>query len=238
MTRSAFVTTLLATAIAANAETILLSSGEQQTTLLELFTSEGCSSCPPAEEWLSKLSAHPGLWKEFVPAAFHVDYWDYLGWKDRFAAPAFTSRQRAYADAWRSRQVYTPGFVADGREWRWSRHGSVPKASGNKPGILQVARADDGKLAVRFPARGEWDAHLAWLGNELTVKVDRGENARRTLRHDFVVLALQSAPVTAGAASFSESKRPAEAGKRLALAAWVTPRGSLTPVQATGGWLP
>jgi hypothetical protein len=54
--------------------------------LLELFTSEGCSSCPPAEEWLTKLKQNPGLWRDFVPVAFHVDYWDHLGWRDRFAA--------------------------------------------------------------------------------------------------------------------------------------------------------
>ena len=62
-------------------------SGPQQISLVELYTSEGCSSCPPAEAWLSRLKEEPGLWKNFVPIAFHVDYWDRLGWRDRFSSP-------------------------------------------------------------------------------------------------------------------------------------------------------
>src|SRR5881394_2772067 len=75
------------------------SSGEQ-VALLELYTSEGCSSCPPAETWLSRLKESPKLWKDFVPVAFHVDYWDYLGWKDPFAAKVYTERQHEYASLW------------------------------------------------------------------------------------------------------------------------------------------
>src|SRR5713226_2490390 len=67
-------------------------SGPQKIHLLELFTSEGCSSCPPAEAWLSKLKSDPRLWKDFVPLAFHVDYWDRLGWRDRFSSRAWTER--------------------------------------------------------------------------------------------------------------------------------------------------
>src|SRR6266480_7047743 len=93
-------------------------SGAQKTHLLELFTSEGCSSCPPAEAWLSKLKAQPRLWKDFVPLAFHVDYWDHLGWRDPFAAKEWTARQHQYSASWKSESVYTPGFVLDGREWQ------------------------------------------------------------------------------------------------------------------------
>jgi hypothetical protein len=91
----------------------IFQSDKTQTALVELYTSEGCSSCPPAEEWFSTLSANPGLWKQFVPVAFHVDYWDDLGWKDSFATPAYTQRQRDYAAAWGSSSVYTPGFVLE-----------------------------------------------------------------------------------------------------------------------------
>jgi hypothetical protein len=72
-------------------------SGEVQNSLIELFTSEGCSSCPPAEKWISALKSNQDLWKKTVPVAFHVDYWDRLGWRDRFAKPEFTSRQQHYA---------------------------------------------------------------------------------------------------------------------------------------------
>ena len=75
-------------------------SGETQSTLIELFTSEGCSSCPPAEKWMSALKSNQDLWKTIIPVAFHVDYWDRLGWRDCFAKPEFTSRQQRYAAAW------------------------------------------------------------------------------------------------------------------------------------------
>src|SRR5437868_3719162 len=72
----------------------IFQSGEDQTVLLELYTSEGCSSCPPAEQWMTQLKNAPGLWKSFVPVAFHVDYWDYLGWKDVLSSPNYSQRQR------------------------------------------------------------------------------------------------------------------------------------------------
>src|SRR5882724_9692041 len=113
-------------AINAQPPTLTFQSSQKQTTLLELYSSEGCSSCPPAETWFSRLKESPGLWKDFVPVAFHVDYWDYLGWRDPWSSKTFTDRQHAYARAWRSDSVYTPGFVLNGKEWRtWSRSQSV-----------------------------------------------------------------------------------------------------------------
>src|SRR5437867_10546167 len=99
-------------------EPVTFESGDSQTTLIELFTSEGCSSCPAADAWISQLKESPDLWKKIVPVAFHVDYWNNLGWRDRFAKPEFTARQRRYVATWRGDFVYTPGFVANGREWR------------------------------------------------------------------------------------------------------------------------
>src|SRR6266704_4673726 len=86
---------------AQNTSLTFQSSGEQ-VALLELYTSEGCSSCPPAETWLSRLKESPGLWKDFVPVAFHVDYWDYLGWRDPWSSKTFIYRQHAYARERRS----------------------------------------------------------------------------------------------------------------------------------------
>src|SRR5215467_12960255 len=79
------------------AERIKFQSGTNRAALVELYTSEGCSSCPPAEEWLSQLKIDPRLWMDFVPVAFHVDYWVYLGWRDPFGTGSFSERQRAYA---------------------------------------------------------------------------------------------------------------------------------------------
>ena len=86
--------------------------------MIELYTSEGCSSCPPAEAWLSTWKSSPDLWKSVFPVAFHITYWDDLGWTDSFAQPAFTQRQRDYAARLGQDSVYTPEFVVNGREWR------------------------------------------------------------------------------------------------------------------------
>jgi hypothetical protein len=85
---------LLALAGWACAGELSVQSGPARAHLLELYTSEGCSSCPPAEQWFSTLKQSPRLWKEIVPVAFHVNYWDQLGWKDKLASPANTARQR------------------------------------------------------------------------------------------------------------------------------------------------
>src|SRR5215831_9028607 len=126
-------------------------SGETQNSLLELFTSEGCSSCPPAEKWLSALKSSQDLWKKIVPIAFHVDYWDHLGWRDRFAKPDFTQRQQRYAAAWGGDSVYTPGFAVNGREWRgWFGGGGGLRSSSEKIGKLGVTLSGDGKVAAIF----------------------------------------------------------------------------------------
>src|SRR5512146_1099322 len=117
-------------------------SSEKMTSLVELYTSEGCSSCPPAEAWLSRQKNAAGLWKNFVPVAFHVDYWDYLGWRDPWAAAQFSDRQRAHAQQWRSDTVYTPGFVLNGREFRdWGRK-EIPSSSDTTIGVLTATSTD------------------------------------------------------------------------------------------------
>src|SRR5258708_27687280 len=86
--------------VPASSAPIAFESSERQTALLELYTSEGCSSCPPAEAWLSKLKSAAGLWTNLVPVAFHVDYWNNLGWRDELSSEEFSDRQRHYAQAW------------------------------------------------------------------------------------------------------------------------------------------
>jgi hypothetical protein len=238
---------LLSAAPLMSAGLIELQSGTNQTALLELYTSEGCSSCPPAEAWLSRIKESPKLWKDFVPVAFHVDYWDYLGWKDPFAVKAYSDRQRAYADHWRSRSVYTPGFILDGKEWRgWFTRDELPRASIKPVGVL-TARSEDGKQwTLRFqPVAGSdsssFDFHAALLGIDVTSDVKAGENRGRKLEHDFVVLATASTATTRNGEAYQgalllnpPSRIPS---KRLALAVWVTPSKGLQPLQAVGGWL-
>src|SRR5215813_11317035 len=169
-------------------------SGDTQISLIELFTSEGCSSCPPAEKWLSALKSSSDLWKRAVPVAFHVDYWDHLGWHDRFAKPEFTSRQQRYAAAWGGNSVYTPSFVVNGKEWRNWFGGNAIATGSTKVGVLRVSLGGGGKLTATFvPETTQPRAsalNVALLGNGLESDVKRGENSGRKLRHDFVVLDL------------------------------------------------
>ena len=93
----------------------LARSGAMAPTVVELYTSEGCSSCPPADRWLSTLKGQPGV----LALAFHVNYWDRLGWPDRFASAEATARQHELAQRAGSRNVYTPQVIANGRDWRF-----------------------------------------------------------------------------------------------------------------------
>jgi hypothetical protein len=223
------------------------SSGPARVSLIELYTSEGCSSCPPAEAWLDRLTDSPGLWRDFVPIAFHVDYWDNLGWADRFATRQYTRRQYALASAWGGNSVYTPCFVRDGAEWHPDAESRIGR--GGRPGVLTVLIRGD-TCHVEFAAdlsgdrngAGAWEAHVALLGGGLSSRVTAGENRGRTLTHAFVVLALTGAPLTASNGRASVDLALPTAGDaapaRRALAVWVTRPGELAPVQATGGWLP
>lgn len=222
------------------------SSGTHHVALLELYTSEGCSSCPPAEAWFGKLAADERLWKEFVPVAFHVSYWDRLGWRDRFARESFTRRQYALAASWGTKTVYTPCFARDGREWRERDLAAPPPTvAGRLTGVLE----DDATLTVVFAppgdvAAGALDAHVALLACAVRTDVRRGENAGRTLEHTFVAAALHDLALTRGTDGTWRGRldqalagHDATAG-RHAIALWVTRPGAFTPLQAAGGWLP
>lgn len=237
---------VLSAAVAVSANPMRFSSGKSQTALIELYTSEGCSSCPPADQWLGALAGSPGLWKDFVPVEFHVNYWDNLGWKDRLSTREFTAREYAYSAAWGSPNVYTPCFVRNGTEWK-------PLLGGTEPldgpaGVLSVEVGDDGVCRAQFqpgPAADatSYDIHVALLGGGLSSKVTAGENGGRTLRHEFVVLGLSQKELTPDAARSLSATLPlprpivADAARR-ALAVWVVRHGDLVPLQATGGWLP
>lgn len=162
--------------------------------LVELYTSEGCSSCPPADRWLSRLlSDGPGA-DAAVPLAFHVDYWDRLGWKDRFASPRFTERQYALARQAGSRAVYTPGVFLNFSEFRaWGRFEEALRAINAKParaGIrLELEAVSPSHMAIKAAFRGPpaSQAFVALYENNLATDVKAGENTGATLRHDYVV---------------------------------------------------
>jgi hypothetical protein len=215
---------------------ISFESKPARTHLIELFTSEGCSSCPPAETWLGKLQSDPRLWIDFVPIAFHVTYWDNAAWRDPFASKEWTSRQYAYSALWKSSSVYTPAFVLDGREWL---NREIPTIGGESSGVLRVVVANGEKAVVTFsPAAKDartYEVHIAQLGFGLQSNVKGGENGGRKLVHDFVVLSIATARPGQATATLPLAKT--DVGSRCGLAAWVTEVGGIEPIQATGGWL-
>jgi hypothetical protein len=224
---------LIAVTLTARAQDRAFESGPTRTHLIELFTSQGCSSCPPAEAWLSKLKNEPGLWKNFVPLAFHVDYWDRLGWRDPFASKEWTARQYRYSASWNNDSVYTPGFVLDGRELRTPR---IPAPSGEQPGVLKFTLFFNRLTAEFFPFDGkikDVDLHVATLGFRLNTKITAGENNGRDLRQDFVVLSLTDEKMSAGKVIIPFTAAP-NVG---AIVAWITATDELEPIQATGGWI-
>ena len=221
-------------------EPAVLRSGPGRVVLLELFTSEGCSSCPSADAWLSGLEGAPGLWAAYVPVGFHVTYWDRLGWPDPWGAKAYTDRQRRHADRWGPYRVYTPGFVTAGVESRPER---LPERPGESVGTLE-ARAAGSRLSVTFSptSRGTRavKAFCAPLGIGLESRVRAGENEGRTLRHAFTALGLAEAPLKCEKSTCSaelDVPPPAARAPKTALAVWVEAADG-TPLQAAGGLWP
>ena len=168
-------------------------SGPTRTALLELYTSEGCSSCPPADQWLSSLSAQGMNARAVVPLAFHVDYWDKLGWVDPFAQAAFTQRQRERNG--RLGWVYTPQFMLNGEDYRpATRNLQAALTRSAAPALLtlHLDRTDPRQWTTQVEASLSSPAerhqvYVALYENNLVSQIQAGENARRTLHHDFVV---------------------------------------------------
>ncbi len=217
-------------------------TGADRVSLLELYTSEGCSSCPPAERWFTTLRTNAQLWKSVVPVAFHVDYWDHLGWRDSLASAAFTGRQRAYAASWGSDSVYTPEFVLDGKEWRERNLDSITRPA--RVGVLTASLRETGEIGVLYVPvsrpNTSLQAHAALLALGVSSDVQRGENAGRKLVHDFAAIRLLDAEMREKGDAFQASfvlpaarlKQPAQA-----LAIWITETGRMEPLQAVGGTL-
>ena len=155
-------------------------------TLVELYTSEGCDSCPPTDHWLSEARrARPDV----IAAAFHVDYWDRLGWKDRFASPAYTARQAQSIASSGARFAYTPQLIVNGRDWRGN---TLPPASAQLALVslrLQRGAGDQVNVDLHRLADAPVQVQLWWAavedGHQSDVKA--GENRGVVLKHDAVV---------------------------------------------------
>ncbi len=213
-------------------------SDSKKTSLLELYSSEGCSSCPPAETWISAQKTAPGLWKDFIPVVFHVDYWDRLGWPDRFASRAYTHRQQDYAEFWGESTVYTPGFVLNGKAWsKWRSSGTVPP-----PGIEDAGRlsldVDGSRFEVHYDLAQDsgLEVHAVVLVFDARTDVKRGENSGKVLTHDFTVLAYERKVLKEGSAVLNLNPKVEDSGRRGA-AVWISLKDDPSPLQAVGGYL-
>ena len=157
--------------------------------VVELYTSEGCNSCPPADKWLSRLKSDPGI----VALAFHVDYWDRLGWKDRFASPEFTQRQELQRASNGARFSYTPQVVVDGTDDPgWYGQPAPSSSKGRAKATVELVLARDGdQVTATVQPLADAPARLAayWAVTEQrhVSDVKAGENQGVTLEHDFVV---------------------------------------------------
>jgi hypothetical protein len=191
-------------------------SGATRVPLLELYTSEGCSSCPPADKWLSsmKLSAD-----KVVPLAFHVDYWDYIGWKDRFSKPEYSVRQNKNVTFSGSSFVYTPQFSFNGQDfrgWNDSRLNQVVENSLKQPSranlTLDTTNQANGDILLKATAQllqledsKHSEIYIAIYENKLVNNVKAGENNGRELKHDYVVRDLLGAYQLNNKSEFSKS---------------------------------
>lgn len=177
-------------------------SGEKTTALVELYTSEGCNSCPPADRWLSGLAARGHVPERVVPLSLHVDYWDYIGWKDPYAKPAFSGRQRNLTQLQRLAFVYTPQVMLQGKDfrgWRTAAFDDAVARINSEPARARISMALEApgaaELSVDLRAevldpghRRDAALYVAAYENRLASTVTAGENRGRTLKHDYVVL--------------------------------------------------
>jgi len=241
---AALAAAVVSTALHAAPGACTAKSGAATAALVELYTSEGCDSCPPADRWLSGLPATgfgPGT---VVPLALHVDYWDYIGWKDPFAKALFSARQRELAAIGRSRVVYTPQVILAGKDfrgWRGRAQFAASVAAINATparAALELGFVEpEVRAQATVPQPGDRDdaaLYVAVYESGLANRVTAGENRGATLQHDFVVrdwwgpIALDAAgvvsftrqakvPASGGVAAFVQSRRTGEVLQALAL---------------------
>ena len=204
---------MLPGAAAASAPQCTIVSGERRVALLELYTSEGCDSCPPTDRWVSALPARGFTTERMLALAFHVDYWNYLGWNDPFAQARFSERQRLTSARNQARFVYTPQLVLNGRDYR---RGTVRDDVGERIAAINqdkpraaitlrhAASPAHGRLAVSASVtvgealeRSLAQTYLVLYENNLASHVATGENRGKKLQHDFVVRDL-AGPFAAG----------------------------------------
>jgi len=233
--------------VPAQAQKCVARSGDRTTALVELYTSEGCSSCPPADRWLSGIAERYSP-RQVVPLALHVDYWDYIGWKDPYAKREFSQRQRRLSQLQRLALVYTPQVLLQGADFRpWdsaefdhavARINGQPARASLELEILEV-RSD--AMALRASAgvsgpvsRTDAALYVAAYEKGLESRITAGENRGRVLRHDYVVLEWLG-PYTLGTRQFELALLPKAKSADSGVVAFVQNRRTGEVLQAL--WL-
>ena len=201
--------------------------------VVELYTSQGCNSCPPADEVLAQLTGRDDV----IALSMHVDYWDYLGWRDTFAQHQFTRRQIAYRDAWRKSVIYTPQMVVQGRhDVMGSRAddlaAAIDAALRVEPPIKVTIERQGGMLKCRIEPGAARVAGIVWIAKytlSATVEIDRGENAGRTITYYNVVNSLNRIGSWAGIEPEEVAMPQPEPGEGVAI--WIQ-AGEAGPILA------
>lgn len=203
--------------------------------MVELFTSQGCSSCPPADAALAELTGRDDV----VALAFHVDYWDYLGWKDEFADPRYTERQVSYRDAWNERVIYTPQVIVQGAETvraiSRKKLANAIRRLGVDNGGLRIERTEGGLEALLAPVRIDRPCTI-WVARyklQETVDIHRGENAGKRITYHNVVTALDRLGDWSGTEGRSMMVPQPEPGEGIAV--WLQD-GLGGPILAAADW--
>ena len=232
----------LSTTAAMALERLSVSSSSQQTAVVELFTSEGCSSCPPADRWFEAMVQLPSGEIDVLALAFHVDYWDYIGWKDRFGSPKYTKRQRQLGAINKQRTIYTQEFFVNGIEARGtSRVLDKVRSSNQKSSPIQLdlavtKQSDSLQLELRTSKAVALAETLHYqffiYENDLSSDVKRGENAGRKLSHQGVVRYMSRAKPLKEIAKHSIKLDADWQLDKIGVAALVTSPGNNTYIQA------
>ncbi len=178
------------------AESKVFESGEYQAAVVELYTSEGCSSCPPADKYLDRLASLSDDGATIIPLAFHVDYWNYIGWEDPFSKAEYTTRQRQIGVINQQATIYTPQFVVDGEEARGSKvlskiaNANARKAQAKIKLEWEQASSSQARAIITVDDVITEELSVLYVGiyeNELSNVITVGENVGKTLLHNYVV---------------------------------------------------
>lgn len=252
MTRYFLVAALFSGAGYSSAEQLSYNSGVNKIQLIELYTSQGCSSCPPADKLLSDTISSNGLWNKFIPIAFHVDYWNYLGWKDTYSSKQSTDKQKNHYYTGNSNNVYTPQFVVNSQEWRGFFSGDpLPSVKAERVGNL-ILKWDTNKNIAKMSFKNESliipdQCHFALLNFDKNVAIGAGENSGLSIAQNFSSLNFLTAVAEVknhnyqcevNTQQFTKllSNNSAANQHKQAFVGWLTTKSNKN-IQATGGWL-